>query len=68
MFHTVPAGLNEFVDLVIPELTRRGIFRHSYAGTTLRDHLGLRRPGNRFFAEGAGPGCGNYAQNGPLPA
>jgi alkanesulfonate monooxygenase len=49
MFHTVPAGLDEFVDLVVPELTRRGIFRSAYAGTTLRDHLGLPRPENRFF-------------------
>jgi len=51
MFHTVPAGLDDFVDLVVPELTRRGIFRRSYEGTTLRDHLGLRRPGNRFFPD-----------------
>ena len=53
MFHTVPAGLDSFVDLVVPELQRRGIFRRDYAGTTLRDHLGLRRPANRFFAEAA---------------
>jgi alkanesulfonate monooxygenase len=51
MFHTVPSGLDDFVDLVVPELTRRGIFRRSYEGTTLRDHLGLRRPGNRFFPD-----------------
>ena len=49
MFHTVPAGVDEFVDNVVPELQRRGIFRRAYAGTTLRDHLGLRRPPNRFF-------------------
>jgi alkanesulfonate monooxygenase len=49
MFHTVPSGLNEFVDLVVPELTRRGIFRHEYEGTTLREHLGLPRPKNQFF-------------------
>lgn len=49
MFHTVPEGLNEFVDLVVPELTRRGIFRAAYTGTTLREHLGLKRPENRFF-------------------
>jgi alkanesulfonate monooxygenase len=51
MFHTVPSGLDDFVDLVVPELTRRGILRRSYEGTTLRDHLGLRRPGNRFFPD-----------------
>jgi alkanesulfonate monooxygenase len=49
MFPTVPAGLDEFVDLVVPELQRRGIFRTEYEGTTLREHLGLRRPANRFF-------------------
>ena len=49
MFHTVPAGVDEFVDLVIPELVRRGLFRAAYEGTTLRDHLGLNRPANQFF-------------------
>ena len=49
MFHTVPQGVEEFVDLVIPELTARGIFREAYTGTTLRQHLGLKRPPNRFF-------------------
>jgi len=49
MFPTVPAGLDDFVDLVVPELQRRGIFRKQYEGTTLREHLGLLRPANRFF-------------------
>ncbi len=49
MFHTVPAGIDEFVELVVPELQRRGLFRRDYEGTTLRDHLGLPRPENRFF-------------------
>jgi FMN-dependent oxidoreductase (nitrilotriacetate monooxygenase family) len=49
MFHTVPSGLNEFVDLVVPELQRRGLFRREYEGTTLREHLGLPRPDNQFF-------------------
>ena len=49
MFHTVPQGLDEFVDLVVPELQRRGIFRREYEGTTLRENLGLPRPPNRFF-------------------
>jgi FMN-dependent oxidoreductase (nitrilotriacetate monooxygenase family) len=40
----LPSSLNEFVDLVIPELQRRGLFRTEYAGTTLREHLGLARP------------------------
>jgi alkanesulfonate monooxygenase len=49
MFHTVPEGLDGVVDLLVPELTRRGIFREAYTGTTLRDHLGLARPKNQFF-------------------
>ncbi len=49
MFPTVPAGLDDFVALVIPELQRRGLFRREYAGTTLREHLGLPRPENQFF-------------------
>ncbi len=49
MFPTVPAGLDDFVELVVPELQRRGIFRREYEGTTLRDHLGLKRPENQFF-------------------
>jgi N-acetyl-S-(2-succino)cysteine monooxygenase len=43
-FH--PGGLAEFVDDVVPELQRRGIFRTEYAGSSLRDHLGLSRPDN----------------------
>jgi FMN-dependent oxidoreductase (nitrilotriacetate monooxygenase family) len=37
-------GLEEFVDHVIPILQKRGRFRTEYAGNTLRDHLGLKRP------------------------
>ncbi|MFC3126683.1 LLM class flavin-dependent oxidoreductase [Pseudoroseomonas globiformis] len=51
MFSHVPDGIDEFVDLVVPELQRRGIFRRDYAGSTLRDHLGLKRPENRFFRD-----------------
>jgi len=50
MFPFLPAGLDDFVDTVVPELQRRGLFRTEYQGTTLRDHLGLKRPENRFFA------------------
>ena len=38
-----PGGFADFVDRVVPELQRRGLFRHDYEGTTLRDHFGLRR-------------------------
>ncbi|MCP1144478.1 LLM class flavin-dependent oxidoreductase [Lysinibacillus endophyticus] len=41
---TFPDGLNDIVDLVIPELQRRGIFRTEYEGTTLRENLGLKIP------------------------
>jgi FMN-dependent oxidoreductase (nitrilotriacetate monooxygenase family) len=51
MFPTVPAGLDDFVDLVVPELQRRGVFRREYEGITLRDHLGLGRPANQFFPQ-----------------
>jgi FMN-dependent oxidoreductase (nitrilotriacetate monooxygenase family) len=50
MFPFLPAGLDDFVDRVVPELQARGLFRRDYEGNTLRDHLGLRRPANRFFA------------------
>jgi alkanesulfonate monooxygenase SsuD/methylene tetrahydromethanopterin reductase-like flavin-dependent oxidoreductase (luciferase family) len=42
--HLTPHGLDEFVDLVVPELQERGAFRTDYTGTTLRDHLDLARP------------------------
>jgi alkanesulfonate monooxygenase len=51
MFPYLPGGLEDFVRLVVPELQRRGLFRRDYAGTTLREHLGLPRPQNRFFAQ-----------------
>ncbi|SDV47193.1 LLM class flavin-dependent oxidoreductase [Chitinasiproducens palmae] len=49
MFPFLPEGLDDFARKVVPELQRRGLFRRAYEGTTLRDHLGLPRPGNRFF-------------------
>ncbi len=41
----VPGAYAEFVKLVIPELQRRGIYHKDYAGPTLRENLGLARPG-----------------------
>jgi FMN-dependent oxidoreductase (nitrilotriacetate monooxygenase family) len=49
LFPYVPGGVDDFVDKLVPELQRRGIFRREYAGTTLRENLGLPRPENRFF-------------------
>jgi alkanesulfonate monooxygenase len=51
MFPYLPAGLDDFVNRVVPELQRRGIFRKDYEGKTLRENLGLPRPTNRFFAK-----------------
>ncbi|RFA09232.1 F420-dependent methylene-tetrahydromethanopterin reductase [Subtercola boreus] len=43
--HTNPTGLDEFVDLVIPELQERGVYRTDYEpGATLRQTLGLPEP------------------------
>src|SRR5262249_37219625 len=48
-FPCLPGGLDDFVEGVVPELQRRGIFRREYEGSTLRENLGLPRPPNRFF-------------------
>lgn len=45
----LPGGLEDVANKVIPELQRRGLFRQDYSGTTLREHLGLKRPSNRLF-------------------
>ncbi len=49
MFPYLPGGLDDFVDKVVPELQRRGLFRTEYEGRTLRENLGLPRPENQFF-------------------
>ena len=50
MPQVLPAGLADFVEQVVPELRRRGLFRTQYEGPTLRENLGLPRPANRFAA------------------
>lgn len=47
----LPGSLKDFVDLVVPELQRRGLFRTEYEATTLRGNLGLPRPANRHHAK-----------------
>lgn len=47
LFPTLPGSLNDFIELVTPELQRRGLFRTEYEGTTLRANLGLPRPPDR---------------------
>ncbi len=44
LFAHYPKPLEQFVDLVVPELQRRGIFRKEYEGTTLRESLGVATP------------------------
>jgi FMN-dependent oxidoreductase (nitrilotriacetate monooxygenase family) len=44
----LPGGLDDFVDLVVPELRRRKLFRTEYEGSTLRENLGLPRPASRY--------------------
>ncbi|MEA3127763.1 MAG: hypothetical protein QOD67_4782 [Caballeronia sp.] len=51
MFPYLPGGLDDFVDKVVPELQAGDIFRREYEGVTLRENLGLPRPGNRFFTD-----------------
>jgi len=50
MFPFYPTPVDDVVELVVPELQRRGLFRKEYAGRTLREHLGLPVPPNRYAA------------------
>lgn len=52
-FPYLPGGIEVFVDEVVPRLQARGLLRREYAGSTLREHLGLARPANRFSGGGA---------------
>jgi FMN-dependent oxidoreductase (nitrilotriacetate monooxygenase family) len=45
-----PGPFEDFANLVIPELQRRGLFRTEYEGTTLRANLGLKTPKSRYAA------------------
>jgi hypothetical protein len=45
---TLPGGGEDFVELVVPELQRRGLFRTDYEGRTLRENLGPRAVINRY--------------------
>jgi FMN-dependent oxidoreductase (nitrilotriacetate monooxygenase family) len=44
---TAPGSLEDFIELVIPILQKRGLFRTAYEGTTLRENLGLPKPLDR---------------------
>ncbi|MDP4097080.1 LLM class flavin-dependent oxidoreductase [Paenibacillus sp. P96] len=54
----VPKGLEEFVDLVVPILQERGIYRTEYESDTLRGNLGLSVPENRYARKKATAGQG----------
>jgi FMN-dependent oxidoreductase (nitrilotriacetate monooxygenase family) len=55
--YLTPTGLDDFVDQVVPLLQERGVLRHEYTTTTLREHLGLPPAGTiarqRLVASGA---------------
>jgi FMN-dependent oxidoreductase (nitrilotriacetate monooxygenase family) len=40
----VPTTLNDFANLIVPEMQRRGLYRTEYEGKTLRENLGVPRP------------------------
>ncbi|UKS26450.1 LLM class flavin-dependent oxidoreductase [Paenibacillus sp. HWE-109] len=44
----LPKGLDDFVDLVVPILQERGIYRTEYEADTLRGNLGIPIPANRY--------------------
>ena len=44
----LPEGLDLFVDQVVPILQERGLYRNEYTTSTLRGHLGLHEPVNRY--------------------
>jgi FMN-dependent oxidoreductase (nitrilotriacetate monooxygenase family) len=47
----LPTQFEVFIEHVLPILRRRGLFRTEYRATTLRGHLGLKRPANRYFPQ-----------------
>ena len=50
----LPGGIDDFVELVVPELQRRGLFRTEYEGRTMRENLGLPQPVSRYAVRAAG--------------
>ncbi len=50
LYFAGPDGMDDFGDLVVPELQRRGLFRVDYDSRTLRGHLGLPRPISRYVS------------------
>jgi alkanesulfonate monooxygenase SsuD/methylene tetrahydromethanopterin reductase-like flavin-dependent oxidoreductase (luciferase family) len=46
-----PGAMRDFIELVVPELQRRGLFRTEYEGATLRENLGVATPPSRYAAD-----------------
>lgn len=44
----LPGGIDDFMELVVPELQRRGRFRREYECATLRKNLGLPAAPSRW--------------------
>jgi alkanesulfonate monooxygenase len=49
----LPGGLEDVVEMVVPELQRRGLYRMAYEGRTLRDNLGVAPATHRRTAVAA---------------
>jgi N-acetyl-S-(2-succino)cysteine monooxygenase len=47
----LPGSGTDFVELVVPELQRRGLFRREYEGRSLREHLGLPYVASRYIRQ-----------------
>ncbi len=48
LFESLPGQLEAFVELVVPILQARGLYRTEYEGTTFRENLALDFPLNRY--------------------
>ena len=63
MFPDLHGSVDRFVEQVVPELQRRGLFRTAYEGCTLRENLGLERPNNHFAGEFHRQDIGNLSDS-----
>lgn len=51
----IPTGLDDIVNHLVPALQERGVYPTEYAGSTLRENLGLATPERVASAVGAAP-------------
>lgn len=59
----LPSGLADFVELVVPELQRRGLFRTSYDSDSLRSMLGLEHPVNQCVVPSSDNSVGDLSSS-----